>query len=114
MEQARAWFDKQNDLQKKILLAALILIGLMILFPPKYTFRRDPIFLQTTSESAGYQFILTDPSAEQKKAARIIFGDEVDKFIGSGIEWSKLFVQFLVVGGAAGLLLVYTKRNPMN
>ncbi len=112
MEQAKAWFGKQNDLQKKIVLAALIIGGLMILFPPKVVTNTNPLINQTQTQAAGYHFLLDDPAAEQKSAARAMLGDDVDKLIGSGIEWGKLLVQLAIVGGAAYFLLRYTQRNP--
>lgn len=90
-----------GDLQKKIPLVAVAIIALMLLFPPKVVFNTNPIFNVTQTQSAGYQFLFSDPSAEQKQAARLLMGDEVDKYVGSRIEWGKLFLQLLVVGGVA-------------
>ncbi len=111
MEQAKDWFGKQNDLQKKIVIAAVVLIGLMILFPPKVVTSRNPLIDQSQSQSAGYHFIFDDPAAEQKAAARVLLGDEVDKYIGSGIEWGKLIIQMAIVGGAAFFFLRTMKQN---
>ncbi|HZP81276.1 MAG TPA: hypothetical protein VFB21_06545 [Chthonomonadaceae bacterium] len=91
----------QGDLQKKIPIAAAAIIVLMLLFPPKVVFNTNPIMNVTQTQSAGYQFLFSDPSAEQKQAARLLLGDEVDKYVGSHIEWGKLFLQLLVVGGVA-------------
>lgn len=92
---------KRDDLQKKIFLAAIALIGLMVLFPPKATFSKNPLLDITQTQSVGYQFLFSDPAAEQKQAARVLMGDEVDKYIGSHIEWGKLLIQIVVVAGAA-------------
>ena len=92
---------KRDDLQKKIVLTAIALIGLMLLFPPKVIFNKNPLSDATQTQSAGYQFLFSDPSAEQKKEARILLGDEVDKYIGSHIDWGKLLFQLVIVAGGA-------------
>jgi hypothetical protein len=91
----------QDDLRKKILLAAVAIVALMVLFPPKVIFNKNPMVDITQSQSAGYQFLFSDPSAEQKQAARLLLGDEVDKYIGSHIEWGKLLMQVIIVAGVA-------------
>jgi hypothetical protein len=110
MEQVSAFLNRQNDLQKKVIVTVLVLLGLMILFPPKFISSRNPILDVTTSESAGYHFILDDAAAEKKKAGRLLLGDEVDKYIGSGIEWGRLLMQLALVGGAAAGFLIFTKK----
>ena len=92
---------RREDLQKKIVLAAVAIIALMVLFPPKVIVNRNPILGQSVAQSAGYNFILSDPAAEQKANAKILLGDHVDEVIGSGIEWGKLLLQMVVVVGAA-------------
>jgi len=94
------WGDRDNP-GGKILLVALAIVGLMILFPPKVIVKTNPILNASETTSAGYTFIFSDPAAEQKAAARTIFGDDVDKLIASHIEWGKLFLQLVVVAGGA-------------
>lgn len=100
MTQVLHWAGHQNDLQKKVLFAALVIMGVMILFPPKIVISKNPIFDTGTSQPAGYHFIFDDPASEQKAAAAKIFGKDADMLFGSGIEWGKLFIQLVVVGGA--------------
>lgn len=91
----------RDDLQKKVILVAIVLFGLMVLFPPKVIFNKNPIMDVTETQSAGYQFLFNDPAAEQKRNARILLGDKVDEYVGSHIEWSKLLIQLVIVGGVA-------------
>jgi len=103
---------KRNDLQKKIVLTAIALIGLMLLFPPKVIFNKNPLTDATQTQSAGYQFLLSDPSGEQKKDARLVLGDDVDKYMGSHIEWGKLLFQLVIVaGGAFGAMRYLATRQ---
>jgi hypothetical protein len=112
MDAIRNMSGKRDDLHGKILLLAVAVLGLMVLFPPKVVTTRNPIFDQSTTEAAGYQFLLSDPAGEKKAAARLVLGDEVDKFIGSGIDWGKLLIQLALTGGAAVFLLRSTKPKP--
>ncbi len=50
--------------------------------------------------SAGYTFIFSDPAGQKKESAKLLLYDDVDKFIHSPIEWGKLLLQLVVVGGA--------------
>ena len=102
----------QADLPRKIFLAAAAILVLMILFPPKAVTKRNPLFDQSVSQSAGYQFILSNPAAEEAAAAKILLGDEVDKYIYSRIEWGKLLMQFVVVGVAAFVALRIFGNGP--
>jgi len=102
--------NRIDDIRKKIIQMAIAIIGLMILFPPKAIIQKNPILGQTMSQSAGYQFILSDPAGEQKAAAKTIFGDKADEFVGSSIEWSRLLIQLVVVGGAAFLALRFVEK----
>lgn len=97
MDSVRTLFGTLGDVQKKIVLAAGAIIVLMVLFPPKVIFNTNPVLNVTQSQSAGYQFLLSDPAGEQKQAARALLGDEVDKYIGSHIEWGKLLLQIVIV-----------------
>jgi hypothetical protein len=110
VEQARIWIGHQNDLQKKVLMAAMVIIAVMILFPPKEVISRNPLIGTNVSQSAGYHFILDDPAGEQRAAAEKVFGKDADSLFGSGIEWGKLLLQLVVVGGAAFAALQMTKR----
>jgi hypothetical protein len=109
MEQVRAWSSKQTDVGRKIVIAACVIMGLMLLFPPKMVVSRNPLLDQTHTEYVGYHFIFDDPAAEDKKNARLLLGDEVDKYISSQIEWGKLLIQLIIVGGAAFGLTRYMK-----
>lgn len=99
----------QSDLQKKIVIIVGVVIGLMILFPPKVIVTKNPLFDQVHTESVGYHFIFDDPAGEQKKDARILLGDKVDEYVNSQIEWGKLFLQFIAAGGAGYGLLWFMK-----
>jgi hypothetical protein len=101
---------RTDDFRKKIVQTAIAIIGLMILFPPKVIVQKNPILDQTMTQSAGYQFILSDPAGEQKAAAKAILGDKVDEFVGSSIEWSRLLIQFAIVGGAAFMALRFVEK----
>ena len=111
MAQARAWFVQQNDAGRKILLAALVILAVMILFPPKEVTSKNPLLGASESRSVGYHFILDDPAGEQKATAEKMFGKDADGLFGSGVEWSKLLVQLVIVAGAAFGLVMVTKRN---
>ena len=101
MDQVRVGITNQGELQKKILILVGVVIGLMILFPPKVIVTKNPILDQSQTEYAGYHFIFDDPSAEKKQQARILLGDDVDKYIYSSTEWGKLFLQVALACGAA-------------
>jgi hypothetical protein len=111
MAQVLQWAGQQSDVQKKVLMAALAIMGVMILFPPKVVINKNPIFGTSTSQSAGYQFIFADPSSEQKAAAEKIFGKDADMLFGSGIEWGKLLIQLVVVGGAGFAAIHLIKKH---
>ena len=101
---------KSDYIQKKIWLTGIALIGLMVLFPPKIIYNTNPIMDVTQTQSAGYQFLLSDPSAEEKKAGRVVLGDDVDKYIGSHIEWSKLLIQLVIVAGGVVIVSRYLPK----
>jgi hypothetical protein len=92
---------RYDDLRPKIVLAAVVIIALMLLFPPKYSGQRMPLTGQTVTQSNGYQFILSDPSGAQKAAA-VGMPDEMarEMFFG-GVEYGKLLIQIAVVAGLA-------------
>lgn len=113
MEQVRNWFGHQNDMQKKVVLAALVILGVMILFPPKEVISRNPILGASVSQPAGYHFILDDPASEQRAAAEKVFGKDADGLFGSGIEWSKLLIQLVIVGAVAFAALQMTRRTSL-
>jgi len=73
----------------------------MLLFPRRSSSRRTPSSNATETTSAGYAFLFSDPAGEQKAAAKILLGDEVDKFIYSGVELGRLLIQIVLVGGLA-------------
>src|SRR4051812_24361856 len=100
MAQVLQWAGQQSDVQKKVMFAMLAIMGVTILFPPKVVISKNPIFDTSTSQPAGYQFIFSDASSDQKAAAEKIFGKDADMLFGSGIEWGKLLLQLVVVGGA--------------
>ena len=89
--------DRPDDLRKKILIIAAVILALMILFPPKYIVHHVPILGTTSSQSVGYHFLLNDPAASEKAA----IGEGSDQLVSSGIEWGKLFLQIVIVAGVA-------------
>jgi len=103
VEQAKDWFSKQNDLQKKIVLVAAAILTLMILFPPKVIVRQ--ILGQSTTQPVGYQFIFSDPAGAEKPNVPADVPAElkeaIDKAVTSHIEWGKLLIQMIVVAGVA-------------
>lgn len=98
MEAVSRFYSKQDDLGRKILLAATAVIALMVLFPPKVVVTQ--FFGEKISKSAGYQFILSSPAAADPLG-----------IVTSGIEWGKLLIQLVIVAGAAVLLLYYAKNK---
>lgn len=98
MEQLRNRFDQHNMLQKKILIGAAIIIGLMILFPPMVVSAN--MLGENFTEFVGYHFILSGP------------GEHPLGLTHSGIAWFRLLIQVAVVAGATIFLLGYVKKNP--
>lgn len=96
--QAMHWFTQMSDLQKKIAIAALAIVALMILFPPKAVSFTNPLVGITQSQHYGYVFLFSDPTA-QARGAGDIFG--LGQLVHSHVEWGKLIFQIVVVGGLA-------------
>jgi len=93
-----------GDLQKKIVLGTAILIVLMVLFPPKAVVTN--LLGQSSSQSVGYHFILSDPSkanlpADMPTTAQ----DAMNQIASSHIEWGKLLLQIVGVVVLAGVLV---------
>jgi len=101
----------KKDLSSKIIMAAGAILFLMILFPPKVVSKN---FLgQRVSESAGYQFILSDPAGTQKAVAAGMPQEIANAmFSGTGVEYGKLFLQLIVVIGVAGAAVKFLGSQP--
>ena len=85
-----------SENQRKILIAGIVIIFLMGLFPPwLYTFKRDSIY---SENSAGYHFIIDGP-----KPKSLPYGIKID--------FSRLFLQCLLVIVATGLGIFLFKRT---
>jgi len=101
----------KKDLSAKIMMAAGAVLLLMVLFPPKVISKN---FLgQRITESAGYQFILSDPAGTQKSVAAGMPQEIVNEmFAGTGVAYGKLFLQLIVVIGIAGAAVKFMAKQP--
>jgi predicted permease len=86
--------DTRSHTQKKIVLVATAILAVMILFPPKVV--TTTLFGQSATQSAGYQFILSNPTVVSTP-----FGDMANPLSDGGINWVRLIVQIVVVLAAA-------------
>ena len=87
-----------SEKQKKILIAGIVIIFLMGLFPPwLYTFKRNSIYSERT---AGYSFIMDSPTPKLKSIAN-----------GIKLDFSKLFLQWFLVVIATGLGIYLSKKS---
>ena|ERR1700722_10327821 len=82
-----------------ILIVAIAIMGLMVLFPPKAVVKSNPMLNISETTSSGFTFIFADPAGQEKSEMRAVLGDDVDKLISSHIQWGKLLLQLVVVGG---------------
>jgi hypothetical protein len=101
-----------EELRKKIIMTVSAVLLLMALFPPKTVVVTNPLFDQKQTTPAGYTFLFSDPAAEQKANGRMVFGNEIDKYIGSSIEWPKLLLQMLVTVGVGVAVTRILRRQP--
>lgn len=112
MDMVNGWSRQGDDGRGKIFIVAAAIIGLMVLFPPKVVVRHVPLLGQVTTESAGYQFILSDPAGGAKAALQGA-PDELtnEMFAGSGVAYGKLLIQIVVVIGATAAALWFTSAS---
>jgi hypothetical protein len=106
-------FLRDGDLRSKIMLCAAIVLGIMILFPPKFIEHKNPLLGITDTQSAGYTFILSDPAGQEKAEVQQVAGDQANQLVASGVQWGRLLLQIIVVGVAAGAATFYLDKRDL-
>ena len=99
VDQAKSGFAGMNDVQRKIAIAAVVIIALMIVFPPMAIAITNLVLGMAQTQHYGYAFLLSNPAA-QAQASGGMFVD-MSQYIHAQIEYGRLLLQIVFVAAVA-------------